>query len=330
MNDPQISIVLPVYNAGVHLASLLSSLMNQSERSLEIVAVDDGSTDNSLSILEEAAKTDARVVVFSQSNRGVSAARNYALKHVRGRWIAFADSDDWLDPNTLETWRRHAENAQLDVLIGNGFHFSDKPEEIISPPPLFQRQPWQEVVGGADWIVRSVATEEWPHYVWLQLVSRDLLERSNADFVEGIVHEDILWTLHLALAAQRIGFLSRPLYGYRINPESQTRSPSTGAIHKRAQSYLVVMQHLIAAANESQHNPRLRRALFRHANREGGHFLGLMRNRVPDPIVRRELAQRFFRLGLSRAMFQGAANQHGFWRALRCWLVLRQCAAKAI
>ena len=194
---------------------------------------------------------------------------------------------------------------------------------------MFDRQPWAEVLCGAEWIKRSVATDEWPHYVWLQLVSRELLTRTESRFVEGIVHEDILWTLKLALSARRVGFCPLPLYGYRINPRSIVGNPSTSAANRRAQSYLLIMRKLADAAESQSTDAGLRRALFRHTNHEGGHFLGLMRKKLHDPSVRRELAKEFFRLSLSRAMFRGIGNEQEFWRAIRCWYVLQRCAASA-
>jgi glycosyltransferase involved in cell wall biosynthesis len=89
----QISVILPVYNAEAYLPLLLPSLLNQSKRALEVIAVDDGSTDSSLVVLHKMTQEDAPLIVLSQSNRGCSAARNSGLELARGRWIAFPDSD---------------------------------------------------------------------------------------------------------------------------------------------------------------------------------------------------------------------------------------------
>ena len=151
--------------------------------------------------------------------------------------------------------------------------------------------------------------------------------RSKADFIEGIVHQVILWTLQLALSSRRMGFFAAPFYGYRINPGSTLQNGSASAINHRTQSYLIVMQNLVATAKSQTTDAALRHALLLHANRECRHFLGLIRKRVHDPMARRDFAQDFFRFGLSRAMFQGAGNLHEFWRALRCWFVLRKYAA---
>jgi glycosyltransferase involved in cell wall biosynthesis len=318
---PAISVVVPVYNAGAYLAPLLACLLAQTERSLQIIAVDDGSSDGSLALLRDAATRDPRLTVLSQSNRGISAARNLGLDHARGRWVGFADSDDWLDPRAFETWRTLGDQAGLEAVFGNGFRFEGDANEpvIATSEPLVQHRPPTDVFSGADWIRHCVAHSEWPHYVWLQLIRRDVLARSLLRFDEDIVHEDVLWCMQLGLRLQRIGFFAEPLYGYRVHPGSFTQNRTVETLHRRAQSYLVLMRHFTAAADERRHDRPLRRALLRHAQREGRHLFSLMREGVLSPAMRQELGEEFFRLGLLRTMFEGAENLQTYWRAARCW-----------
>jgi hypothetical protein len=86
----------------------------------------------------------------------------------------------------LETWRRRADSAELDLLIGNGFHFAEHPNESNAPRVLLDRQPWDEVISGVDWIIRAVTAREWPHRAWLQLVNSELVRRLGARFIEGM------------------------------------------------------------------------------------------------------------------------------------------------
>lgn len=275
-----ISVIVPVFNAGAHLFPLLSSLLNQSAASLEVIAVDDGSTDDSLTVLREAARRDPRLVVLRQANGGCSVARNRGLKIARGRWIAFADADDYLMPDALKTWRRCADAAQLDLLFGNGFRFVERPDETAAP--LLTRQPWGEVITGEEWIVRSVAVQEWRHYAWLQLVRRELIAQHQLSFIDGIAHQDIAWTLRLALIARRVGFAREPLYGYRTNPTSTQNDPSIATILLRARSYLCIIPQLAAAAARYPKRSPSRRALLCHANHEIKYFLKLIREKLHD------------------------------------------------
>jgi glycosyltransferase involved in cell wall biosynthesis len=326
MNAIQVSIIFPVFNAESYLRSSLTSLLNQTETSLEIIAVDDGSTDLSLELLQHAAQQDSRIIVVSQANRGLSAARNRGIEQARGRWIAFVDSDDWLDPRALETWRQQAEQQQLDFVIGNGFVFSADPAAYVAgnAKPLLQRQTWGKVLSGRDWIVHSIGVGEWRHFAWLQFIRREFLDRSQTRFIEGIVHEDILWTLQLAPAAQRIGFCAAPFYGYRINPQSITNDLSLTARAKRAQSYLLIMDRLAQTADSQSADRVFRRALQRHNNKQSKNFLKLMHRKIDDPAIARELWREFSQRRLGREIFKGASNPAALWRALRCWSSARK------
>lgn len=102
MNSSLVSIIIPVYNTAEYLPQCLDSLLNQTYPHLEILCVDDGSTDNAWAVLQEYAVKDSRVKVFHQENAGVSAARNRALANATGEWLAFIDSDDWLDTDAME------------------------------------------------------------------------------------------------------------------------------------------------------------------------------------------------------------------------------------
>lgn len=330
MPTPRVSLILPVFDDRVHLATLLSSLQAQSESSLEIVAVDDGSSDGSLALLEAAARRDPRIVLLRQRHLGVSAARNLGLDRARGRWIAFADSDDWLDRRALQTWCDLAEASSADLLVGNGFSFSgtaagDGPVDA-EPRHLLHYQPWDEVVSGAEWIQHAVARQEWPHYVWLQLASREMLAAHRPRFVETMAnHSDIVWTLEVALAARRVVFCAAPLYGYRVNPASLSRDPSPQAAGRRARSYLVAMDRLRATAAERRRDRGLSEALTRSTCMQARNFLSLLRKRLPDPAVQRELAGQFVARGFVGMMLRGAVDLHDYLVVLRSWLFLRRC-----
>ena len=329
---PAVSVVVPVFNPGPYLAPLLASLLAQTEPSLEIIAVDDGSSDGSAAILREAASRDARLTVLSQPNGGFSAARNRGIAHARGRWLAFADSDDWLDPRTLATWRAHGERADLEIVFGNGFRFSggaSDPVVATSDLVVTHAAPdaSEQGLSGADWITHCIARGEWSNFVWLQFVRRDLLARAQLRFDESIVHEDVLWTLQLSLAARRVGFLAEPLYGYRMHPASFTANRTAEMLYERARSYLVIMGHFVAEADAHRHRHALRRALLRHAQREGRNFYALMRKDVLSARMRSELAVEFRRLGLQQAMFKGADGLQAVSRAVRCWFKMRSWRA---
>ncbi|WP_174634742.1 glycosyltransferase [Yersinia thracica] len=323
MNKKDITVIVPVFNCMPYLTELLDSLWNQSCPSLEIIAVNDGSTDNSLSVLENAARRDSRLIIVNQQNQGLSAARNAGIARATGTWIAFADGDDWLAPEALSTWLQQANQQKLDLLIGNGYPFVTAPHHPASPP-LLHKQSWDQVLSGKQWIIESVERNEWPHYVWLQLIRRDLIQAHQLAFIPKMLHEDILWTAELALVAQRVGYCAAPFYGYRTNPSSITHSHSTQDLLLRANSYINIIKGLVDISDTAE--PDLRRALLRHANQESGHFLGLMRKRLSTSPERSVLATKFCQLKLHSALFRGIGNKHEFWRALRCTLTIARYA----
>ena len=112
-----ISIIVPIYNVAPYLPQCLDSLVNQTYRDLEIICVNDGSTDNSLQIVEEYAAKDERIKVISRENKGISASRNEALDIAQGEWTMFVDSDDWIDTTTCQTAIDTALQHQADVVM---------------------------------------------------------------------------------------------------------------------------------------------------------------------------------------------------------------------
>ncbi|WP_321968420.1 glycosyltransferase [Burkholderia cepacia] len=329
MKNIELSLIVPVFNGARYLREFVRSLDHQNVDALEIIMVDDGSTDRSAAMLDEIAAADARVVVLRQANAGASVARNVALRVARGRWIAFADCDDWLVPGALGAWLARAKTAQADVLVGNGFAFDDAPQARV-PTSLFRRQPWGRTMSGWAWIRHAVSAGEWPHYVWLQLVRRDFLVRHRLSFEEGILHQDIVWTVALALTNGRFVFMRDLHYGYRRNPASVTNDQSREALWKRAQSYVRVLECIVGAARQPDIDVSVRRALMRQVNHESRHFHGLLRAKIKDSGLRNCLAQRFLSLGLHRAVLLGARWPQDFWHALRCTVALRHYVKGAV
>ena len=115
--SPKVSIIIPVFNAQNYLAQCLDSLIGQTLREIEIICVNDGSIDQSLSSLQKYASIDNRIIIIDQQNSGVSIARNNALKHVRGEYYMFVDSDDWLDVETCEVAYEYAKKHSADCLM---------------------------------------------------------------------------------------------------------------------------------------------------------------------------------------------------------------------
>lgn len=117
MNEPLISIIIPVYNVEKYIRKCLDSVLNQTYKNIEIIIINDGSTDNTYSICIEYEKSDSRIKLFTQENSGQGAARNLGLQHAQGTYIGFVDGDDYIDPDMYETMIKQAENLSAELVI---------------------------------------------------------------------------------------------------------------------------------------------------------------------------------------------------------------------
>jgi glycosyltransferase involved in cell wall biosynthesis len=328
MTNIDLTVVTPLYNSAVYLRKFLHSLKRQSGVAFEFIVVDDGSTDGSSAILEEVARSDDRLIILRQRHAGSSAARNAAMTVARGEWITFADCDDWLSPDTFSTRLAWAKTSMADVVICNGFQFTGAPADT-GGKPILHHQPWGETISGWEWIQRAARALQWPHYVWLQLIRRDFLQLHGMRFEEGLLHQDIIWTIELALTNGKFSFIPERLYGYRQNPASVTNDQSQDTLLARAGSYVRVIERIVQLAAEKPIDPPVERALLHQVNRESRHFLGLLRRKIKDPKVRGRLALNFLSLRLHRAVLAGSQRPHELWHAVRCVVALKRYAASA-
>ena len=133
MNKGQalISIIIPVYNSEKYLATALESAKNQTYQNIEIILVDDGSTDNSITILEKYALSDNRIKIISQTNQGISAARNAGIKMATGKYITFLDSDDFLSRDAIEKMVTAIENNYVDFVVCQAHAFAETEADYV-------------------------------------------------------------------------------------------------------------------------------------------------------------------------------------------------------
>ena len=125
-----ISVIVPIYNTEKYLKRALNSLLKQTYQDLEILLIDDGSTDSSLKICQEYAKKDHRIKVFHQENKGVSVVRNFGLSVAKGEYISFLDSDDYMEPNMLQTLYQNLIDTESDISVCHYQKFKDQISHI--------------------------------------------------------------------------------------------------------------------------------------------------------------------------------------------------------
>lgn len=233
MDLPLLSVIVPVYNAAGMLPRGLGSLCSQTYRRVEIICVDDGSTDNSLEVLREYASRDGRIKVIQQENAGVSAARNRGLDAATGELVAFVDADDWLEPGAYESAvQAFAEGGDI-VCFGcvvDGASDAEL-EEYCNRIPSGK-------VRVTPWLVSRMNAS-----VWNKVYCRKLLQDYDIRFPEGVAYgEDSAFFYCVAGVGTRIIGLPQRFYHYVQTPGSAMARPDFN--QRRVSALLVALQYV--------------------------------------------------------------------------------------
>ena len=221
-----ISIIIPIYNVGVNLRKSLESVINQSYSDLQIICVNDGSTDYSLDILNEYQKRDSRIEIISQKNAGVSIARNEGLKRVKGKYILFLDGDDWLEPNACQETMKTLIDTNSDLVIFPYIReMKDRsfPKKIYDDYRLFEKdqvlnQLHRRMVGITGEELRHPENADALCTVWGKLYKAELIMDNHIHFYDirkiG-TYEDGLFNLNVLRYVQKAVYIPKYLYHYR-------------------------------------------------------------------------------------------------------------------
>lgn len=229
---PEISVIIPVYNVEKYLKECLDSVCNQSFRDIEIICVNDGSTDNSADILNEYAQKDSRINIVTQDNQGLGAARNKGLSKANGKYIYFIDSDDYIDLKALETLYNNALSNDSDVVLFK-FQKFDNNNNVHRRGIEFKID---KIFGDIDYSNFTFTYNDVKRHVLnsafsacLKLYKKEFLDSfDDFYFTEGINFEDVFFHVKVMLRASRISFVNQSLYYYRSNENSILNSTANG------------------------------------------------------------------------------------------------------
>lgn len=217
MTNLKLSIIVPIYNVEKYLTKCLNSLVNQTLKEIEIICVDDGSTDNSLNILKEFAKKDIRIKVYTQQNSGQSVARNVAIKNATGEYLGFVDSDDWVDLDYFEKLYNVAKEYSCDIACA-GFKRCGK--FISSIRKSYDKVKIYENIN--DKVFVDKVPEH--NYLWNKIYKRD---KWFFKFCEGRIFEDVEILVKILFYLGKMATVPNTYYNYRKNPNSTVRLIST-------------------------------------------------------------------------------------------------------
>lgn len=200
----KISIIIPVYNVDIYLEKCLDSVLNQDiEDEYEVIAINDGSTDNSYEILLRYDKIYENLIVINNSNKGVGASRNLGVKIAKGEYVYFIDSDDFLEKDALSVICNEIKANNYD-LISWGFNFvNDKGEYLAS-------QCFKEIKN-----VRELIIYDWP-VVWNKIFKREIIVNSKIKFPSSLWHQDLATIPFYVLESRNYKYINKCLYNYRM------------------------------------------------------------------------------------------------------------------
>lgn len=239
----KVSVILPVYNVAPYLDKAFDSLLQQSLKEMEIIAVDDGSTDKSWEVIEKYCRQDSRIIAFRQENQGQSVARNEALKHAAGQYIYMMDSDDVLSgPDVLQTCYECAECHKADFVFFDRDLFVDEMTSVASPMHSTQYAEENRKYDGEELMNLMLDTSTYNCVVWLLFIRREHLNRVALSFFPGIIHEDELFTTELMLSSHSIYCLKQSFVKHRVWPSSTIGKKYT---RRNMDCYLTVADELL-------------------------------------------------------------------------------------
>lgn len=243
-SDPLISVVLPVYNAKDYLGRCLNSILKQTYENLEIICIDDGSTDGSEKILDEFGKKDDRIKIVHKENGGESSARNAGLKMAAGEYIAFCDCDDWIDPEMYEVLAQELNNKSVDIAAASWYIETDlQSQEIKNSLPVngqaFERDELLKYLYMRD-SYRGFA------YMWDKLYKREILKDKQGNWI--LFHEelclggDVLYLAETALNVKKAKYIDRAFYHYYQRNDSGCHTKDVRKLRDWIRAYELILK----------------------------------------------------------------------------------------
>jgi raffinose-raffinose alpha-galactotransferase len=220
----KVSVVIPVYNVKPYLERCVQSVIRQTYKDLEIILVDDGSTDGSGDLCDQLAVTDKRICVIHQENQGLSGARNTGIRQATGEYVIFLDSDDeWLLNDGLERILHKGNNGD-DLIVFKNVHIWNG--DVWTKTRDYDLETIDMMPNSESVFSHLVTTQQFRMSACFLLVRRQLLIDNDIFFPKGYISEDVFWSLHLWQCVNKVAIVNIDFYGYYHRGSSITTSPS--------------------------------------------------------------------------------------------------------
>lgn len=240
----KISVIVPVYNTENELSRCLKSIVNQTYPNLEIICIDDGSTDGSGQIIDGFAAQDERVKAIHKINGGESSARNAGLKMSTGEYFAFCDCDDWLEPDMYEVLVAILENEKVDLAAASWYKdFAGESQKIRNELPINS-----EIFGRTELLTYLYMRDSYRGfaYMWDKLYTREVLSDKQGNLIlfdeELQLGGDVLYLAEAALNTKRAKYVDKAFYHYVQRAESGCHTKDTKKLYDSLRAYEMVIQ----------------------------------------------------------------------------------------
>lgn len=245
----KLSVIVPVYNSEKYLEKCLESLVNQTLEEIEIIIVNDGSTDNSQKIIDKYIdKYPTKIKALVQKNSGQAVARNLGIKNANGEFIAFVDSDDYVEKDAYEKAYNYAVENSLEIVCFN-FWEEKGNEKKESGYYNFENR-------NVD--IKYILNETSP---WNKIINRNLIIENNINFMENYIYEDLELIPRLVLYTNKIGFIDECLYNYVLHDNSTMRQKK---YNEKLNSIYFVMESLKKNFENTKYNRELEYIYIEH------------------------------------------------------------------
>lgn len=241
--DIKVSLIIPVYNVEKYLQECLDSAFNQTLKEIEVIAVNDGSTDNSLAILNKYKSIHENMIIINQENKGLSEARNSGLRVAKGEYIYFLDSDDYIDKDLAYLCYTECKNNDLDLITFDASAFHENKNYITNNQFNYDRKDilQSQIKSGQEFYIDLINKNAYKSPVWLFFYKKQFIERNNLKFYPGMIHEDELYSVKAIILSQRTKYIPNKLFHRRVRENSIMNSKKS---IKNAQGYFIVSEQL--------------------------------------------------------------------------------------
>ncbi|XNM69279.1 glycosyltransferase [Escherichia coli] len=243
-----LSVIMPLYNTGEPFIACMDSLIAQTWKNIEIIIINDGSTDNSAELAQSYADRYPHVHLLHQRNGGVSAARNTGMKVAKGEYIAYVDGDDIAYPENVRNADEYGAQGQSGRDECNADWCIAETGKTWQSIPT-DRIRWTGVMTGPDWLRKGLASRRWRHVVWMGVYRHQTIRDAGLSFIPGLHHQDIIWTTEFMFNAKRARYTEVPLYKYFLHDASISRLPRTGLKNLDYQRHYIKITRLLDKMN---------------------------------------------------------------------------------